>query len=190
MDNEEITLLAGDASEVEAVLDDYESEYTKEEQITSEAEQELEDAIEIQEEATFTYSEDLDGLVEIAEEEIPAEIQTIEAAPEIEAQEVVNETSETYDEKQEETYSSREVETSSNESYYEEILEKLETLPSSSQVDSLIDKLDEVSDHVYTLNQNVVRSSSNNSVYHRFQIGFMIAMFAAILIYFAFSKFS
>lgn len=74
--------------------------------------------------------------------------------------------------------------------YYEQVLSYLQSAPTSSDINALTEKLEEINDSIYTLNSNVVKHDANQSVFFRFQIGFMVAIFGALLIYMVFSKFS
>lgn len=81
-------------------------------------------------------------------------------------------------------------ESATTSDYYDQILSYLQSAPTSSDINALTEKLEEINDSIYTLNSNVVKHDSNQSVFFRFQIGFMVAIFGALLIYMVFSKFS
>lgn len=81
-------------------------------------------------------------------------------------------------------------ESASTGDYYEQILSYLQSAPTSSDISALSEKLEEINDSIYTLNTNIVKHDTNQSIFFRFQIGFMVAIFGALLIYMVFSKFS
>lgn len=70
----------------------------------------------------------------------------------------------------------------------EDIKSTLSTLVTSDNLDEYAQKVDELNDNVLTLNQNLVVSSQNQTVILKFQLGFIVAMFGALIIYFLFSK--
>lgn len=75
---------------------------------------------------------------------------------------------------------------------YTTILENIESalgsLVTSDNLDEYAQKIDELNDNVLTLNQNLVISSQNQVVVLKFQLGFIVAIFGALIIYFLFSK--
>ena len=75
---------------------------------------------------------------------------------------------------------------------YTTILEDIKTalgsLVTSDDLDDYVQKIDELNDNILTLNQNIVISSQNQTVILRFQLGFIVAIFGALIIYFLFSK--
>lgn len=70
----------------------------------------------------------------------------------------------------------------------EDIKSALGSLVTSDDLDEYAQKIDELNDNVLTLNQNLVVSSQNQTVILRFQLGFIVAIFGALIIYFLFSK--
>lgn len=70
----------------------------------------------------------------------------------------------------------------------EDIKSALGSLVTSDDLDEYSQKIDELNDNVLTLNQNLVVSSQNQTVILRFQLGFIVAIFGALIIYFLFSK--
>ena len=75
---------------------------------------------------------------------------------------------------------------------YIAILENIESalgdLVTSDNLAEYAQKIDELNDNILTLNQNIVISSQNQTVILRFQLGFIVAIFGALIIYFLFSK--
>lgn len=75
---------------------------------------------------------------------------------------------------------------------YTAILEDIKTalgsLVTSDDLDSCVQKIDELNDNILILNQNIVISSQNEAAILKFQLGFIVAIFGALIIYFLFSK--
>lgn len=53
---------------------------------------------------------------------------------------------------------------------------------------SLTEKIDELNDNILILNQNLVIASQNDSLINKFQLGFIVAIFGALIIFFIMSK--
>ena len=68
------------------------------------------------------------------------------------------------------------------------ILRALGSLVTSDDLDQYAQKIDELNDNILILNQNVVISSQNEAAILKFQLGFIVAIFGALIIYFLFSK--
>lgn len=66
---------------------------------------------------------------------------------------------------------------------------ELESINSAVSSAELQTKLDELNDNVLTMNQNLVIASQNQTLIAKFSLGFTVAIFGALIIFFLLSKF-
>lgn len=66
---------------------------------------------------------------------------------------------------------------------------ELESINSAVSSAELSTKLDELNDNILTMNQNLVIASQNQTLIAKFSLGFTVAIFGALIIFFLLSKF-
>lgn len=66
---------------------------------------------------------------------------------------------------------------------------ELESINSAVSSAELQTKLDELNDNILTMNQNLVIASQNQTLIAKFSLGFTVAIFGALIIFFLLSKF-
>lgn len=157
------------------------------------SEENLDDS-EIIEEDSFSYPSDVSGElsesgdieegIEVGEEELAEE--PAETPDEIEPQEFVQN-----DENVGSIRSGSEPASSQNPDYsqqFAQIIADLEDLQGDTNLEYINENITAINDNLETLNSNLVNLSNNQNFQSRIEVGLLVAIWASLIIYIAFSK--